>query len=320
MFKFALIGCGRIAPAHAEEIQRTGKLIAVCDIVPEKANAFADTYGAKAYYSIDELLQAEKELDLIAICTPTGYHAEHVIKSLQASVHVISEKPLCITNAAAWQMLETEKYAERKLSVVPPATKNEQLAELSNHLQNGTFGSILKFDLKCSSNDPHQKYSTAQAFPDGGALHLFFADYLYVIAQLFGEVASVKGNLLFNGNKEVESKGAITLQMQPGIEGEINWTVDSNGKQDASLMITTEKGMIVLSGKQLEQLELRGEASTLLNRMDVSVPAASPVYRNIYDRLEGYTSGKDNSELLETVITVGLIDRIYQLLQTPAQA
>src|SRR5688500_19716612 len=49
-----------------------GELIAVCDTIKEKANAFAEKYNAKAYYSIDELLASEKEIDVITICTPNG--------------------------------------------------------------------------------------------------------------------------------------------------------------------------------------------------------------------------------------------------------
>ena len=42
MIKFAIIGCGRIAQRHAEHIAKFGELIAVCDIVSEKADALAN--------------------------------------------------------------------------------------------------------------------------------------------------------------------------------------------------------------------------------------------------------------------------------------
>ena len=86
----------------------------MCDIVAEKAEAFAIQYNANAYSSIDDLLAAEKDIDIISICTPNGFHAEHSIKSLQAGKHVLCEKPLCITSAAAWQIIETEKFSQEK--------------------------------------------------------------------------------------------------------------------------------------------------------------------------------------------------------------
>ena len=98
---FILIGCGRIGARHAEQIIKTGKLLAVCDMNKTKADAMANQYNVTAYYTIEDLLLKEKEADIISVCTPNGLHAEHCIKSLQAGKHVLCEKPLCITGAAA---------------------------------------------------------------------------------------------------------------------------------------------------------------------------------------------------------------------------
>ena len=58
---FAIIGCGRIAQRHAEQIVKHGQLVAVCDIIPGKADELATLYKAKPYYSIEELLKNEKD-------------------------------------------------------------------------------------------------------------------------------------------------------------------------------------------------------------------------------------------------------------------
>ena len=63
MYQFGLVGCGKIAKRHAENIQNVGQLKAVCDIVPEKADLLAKQYGSAAYYSIEDLLSKEKEID-----------------------------------------------------------------------------------------------------------------------------------------------------------------------------------------------------------------------------------------------------------------
>src|SRR5258707_4325320 len=94
--KFALVGCGRIAQRHAEHIQSKGELIAVCDIVREKADQLAAQQHAKAYYQIEDLLAREKEVDVISICSPSGLHAEHAIKALTSGFHVLCEKPMAI--------------------------------------------------------------------------------------------------------------------------------------------------------------------------------------------------------------------------------
>ena len=87
--KFGLIGCGRIAQRHAEHINNKGQLVAVCDIVKEKADALAASGNAKAWYSVEDMLANEKDIDVIAICSPNGLHATHAIKALQAGFHVL---------------------------------------------------------------------------------------------------------------------------------------------------------------------------------------------------------------------------------------
>ena len=82
--QFAIVGCGRIGQRHAGHIQNSGKLAAVCDIVEEKAKELGTKYSANIYTSIEEMLAAENDLDVIAVCTPNGLHAEHSIKALKA--------------------------------------------------------------------------------------------------------------------------------------------------------------------------------------------------------------------------------------------
>ena len=81
--RFAIVGCGRIAERHAEQISRIGILNAVCDIVESRANQFGEKYGAAVYTDYDTMLLNEKDLDVISVCTPNGLHAEHSIKAFR---------------------------------------------------------------------------------------------------------------------------------------------------------------------------------------------------------------------------------------------
>jgi predicted dehydrogenase len=132
MRRFAIIGCGRIAKKHAINISRIGLLVATCDVVERLADDLAGEYQGTAYYNIDDLLKTEKGLDVIAICTPNGFHAEHIIKSLQAGINVLTEKPMCLTTAAAWQIIETEKFCRKKLFVVKSSRYNDTLKQLKS--------------------------------------------------------------------------------------------------------------------------------------------------------------------------------------------
>src|ERR1700684_967291 len=95
--KFGIIGCGRIAQRHAEHIQKVGSLIAVCDTVESKSVELAAKYGAKSYLSGDDMIKSHPELEVVAVCTPNGLHAEHSIRALKAGFHVLCEKPMALS-------------------------------------------------------------------------------------------------------------------------------------------------------------------------------------------------------------------------------
>src|SRR6188508_2494184 len=116
--KFAIIGCGRIGQRHAGHIQHAGMLAAVCDIEVTKAEELGKKYNAKTYTSIEELLMTEKDLDVIAVCTPNGLHAEHSIKALKAGINVLCEKPMALSVKECGEMIKTAERANKRLFVV----------------------------------------------------------------------------------------------------------------------------------------------------------------------------------------------------------
>ena len=97
-YGFGVVGAGMIGHFHAEAIKQlpNGKLVAVCDSVPEAAKALADKWGCAAVTQVDKLLERD-DIDLITVGTPSGTHAEIAIAAAQAGKHCLAEKPLDVT-------------------------------------------------------------------------------------------------------------------------------------------------------------------------------------------------------------------------------
>src|SRR3989304_5309247 len=80
MLKFALIGCGRIAKRHSELLgnhQIEGaQLAAVCDIIPERAQAIGERFSVPWFADMHQMLQTQ-DFDIAVILTESGRHAEH---------------------------------------------------------------------------------------------------------------------------------------------------------------------------------------------------------------------------------------------------
>ena len=94
--KFAIIGCGRIADRHAEQINRLAVLQAVCDKVESGGKLGRKSMVQKFIQIIMSCSESEKDLDVISVCTPNGLHAEHSIKAFRNGLHVLCEKPMAI--------------------------------------------------------------------------------------------------------------------------------------------------------------------------------------------------------------------------------
>jgi predicted dehydrogenase len=97
--KVGLVGMGGIGDTHARSYRDDplGDLVAVCDVVREKADTAAAKYGVKAYYRLQDML-ADEEIDVVDVTTG-GYengswHFEPAMEALAAGKHVLCEKPL----------------------------------------------------------------------------------------------------------------------------------------------------------------------------------------------------------------------------------
>ena len=93
---FGIIGCGIIADFHANAIHECigdADLVGVCDVVFDAAEKFATRHRTKAFKDEAELLSC-KDIDVVCICTPSGYHHTSVIAAARAGKHIICEKPL----------------------------------------------------------------------------------------------------------------------------------------------------------------------------------------------------------------------------------
>lgn len=91
-----IIGAGRIAKAHFERLikREDVKIKGVADIIFSRAKEMAERCNANAYSSFEELLENEKNLEALFICTPPySREPENIIKSAERGIHLFIEKP-----------------------------------------------------------------------------------------------------------------------------------------------------------------------------------------------------------------------------------
>ena len=100
--KYALIGCGRIAPNHLEAaLNNNLEIVGICDIIPEKTDELVKKLELKDtdythYTDYHEMLEKEKP-ELVAIATESGEHARIALDCLEAGANIIIEKPIALS-------------------------------------------------------------------------------------------------------------------------------------------------------------------------------------------------------------------------------
>jgi len=104
--KFALIGCGRIAVNHIKAVVNNDlDMVAVCDLIPEAIDALFEKTGytkpAKRYTDYKTMIAENPDLELVAVATESGVHAEIALYCIDHGINVIVEKPMAMSMADA---------------------------------------------------------------------------------------------------------------------------------------------------------------------------------------------------------------------------
>jgi predicted dehydrogenase len=116
--RVALVGCGRIAQTHCGYLRQLPQveLVGACDVNPAVREAFTSRWQLPSYADVDELLSAAQP-HVAHVVTPPATHAAVAIQLLNAGVHVLVEKPMALTVAAAGDMRTAARRNGRHLTV-----------------------------------------------------------------------------------------------------------------------------------------------------------------------------------------------------------
>ncbi len=144
MLRSAIIGCGSIAGVHAAVLAKSGcaRLAACADIIPDRAKAMAEKYHARAYESLEALLDHEP-VDVLHICTPHYLHVPMALEALGRGVHVFTEKPAAISADEFSALLLAADRSGRAVGVCFQNRYNPDVQYVREAIQSGQAGRVL---------------------------------------------------------------------------------------------------------------------------------------------------------------------------------
>lgn len=260
--RFAIIGCGRIAPKHAESIVAIpeAELVAVCDIIPEKAQAFADKYGAKPYTSFEEMLAAE-DIEVVTIATPSDLHAPIGIAAAKLGKHVMVEKPMAMTLKSADELIKTCKENHVKLAVIHQNRFNKSVKLMRKALEDGRFGKLTHGQATVRWNRDNNYYAQAPwrgtKLQDGGVLMNQSIHNIDLLQWTFGPVESVFGYTTTALRPiEMEDVGGAVIKFKNGAIGLIEAASTIYPKNiEETLNVFGATGSVIIGGIAVNRIE-----------------------------------------------------------------
>ena len=147
--RIGIIGTGWIADAHINSYIKMNdvEIVAGADIVPGKAAAFFKKHGVEGvktdYASHKEMLEDKSlNLDAVSICTYNRQHAPCAIDALKAGVHVLLEKPMCVTTEEAIEIMRAEKESGKVLSIGFQPRFDANMQKIKQIVKSGELGKI----------------------------------------------------------------------------------------------------------------------------------------------------------------------------------
>lgn len=326
---FAIIGCGRIAHRHAEQIKKYAHLVAVCDIIEEKAKEFSKKYHVKYFNNVDDLLSHDIDINIVSVCTPNGLHKEHTVKSLKSGRHVLVEKPMALSVKDCELMIKTAENYNKRLFVVKQNRFNPPIITLKKIIEENKLGSIFSIQINCFWNRNKEYYLNSDwkgtKKLDGGTLFTQFSHFIDILYWLFGDVLEIEAYFQNRNHLETiefEDAGVIILKLENNIIGTINYTINSFKKNmEGSLTVFGEKGTIKIGGQYLNVLEYQEIENVVLKKIPKSGPPNNygsyqgsmsnhdKVYKNVIGVIENGDSITTN--FLDGLKSVQIIERIY---------
>ena len=266
--RFAIVGCGTIAPTHVDAIAALGSDVAVlthcCDIDTNRQNEFAGRYELIPSSFADIL--SNPKIDAVSICTPSGLHAELGAATLAAGKHVITEKPMDISLDACDKLRNAASTSGKTLSVICQHRFDPASQEARDLLENGRLGKIVLIDAQICWYRSQGYYDSAGwrgtwEMDGGGCLMNQGVHTVDLLRWLGGELETVYAQTRTSAHERIAVEDAVsaTLTFKNGAIGTITASTAAYPGFPARLSIYGSNGSLIINGDALQTVAIQGE-------------------------------------------------------------
>src|SRR5580700_6553596 len=263
---FGIVGAGIIAAVHADAIATLprARLAAVTDVAAGPARDFAAARGCAAEPGLDQLL-ARPDVDVVCVCVPSGLHAEVGVRAAMAGKHLVVEKPIDVTLAAADRLIEAARAAGVALTVISQHRFDPGLIELKRLLGAGALGRLVLAEASTKWYRTQAYYDSADwrgtYAMDGGSLMNQGVHYVDLLRWCMGPVAEVTAVCTTQAHQiEAEDTSLAIVRFTSGAVGTIMSSTAAFPGFPQRLEITGTKGTLIVEDGQLVSRAFKDDA------------------------------------------------------------
>ena len=267
--KYALIGCGRIAINHIKAARNNGmEIVALCDLFENHIDELLKKTDYKTnvfkYNDYKKMIDEHPEIEIVAVATDSGVHAEISLFCIDCGINVIVEKPMAMSMQDATEMIKRSEEKGVKLSVCHQNRFNVAVQEMRKAIENDRLGKLSHGSIHVRWNRNKAYYEQApwrgKWASDGGALMNQCIHGIDLLRWMMGdEVEEIYGvtRQQFHDYLECEDVGMAVLKFKNGAIGTIEGTVNVFPENlEETLYVFGEKGTIKLGGTSCNNIDV----------------------------------------------------------------
>jgi UDP-N-acetyl-2-amino-2-deoxyglucuronate dehydrogenase len=273
-----IVGAGVIGAVHAEAVGLVpgATLAAVTDVDPGRAKALAATWDCAAEPDLASLL-ARDDIDVVLVCVPSGLHAEVGVQATAAGKHVVVEKPIEVTLAAADRLIAAARANNVLVTVISQHRFDAGLHELRQLLDSGALGSLLLGEASTKWYRTQDYYDSAAWRGtwelDGGSLMNQGIHYLDLLLWAMGPAAEVTAICATQAHRvEVEDTTLALVRFASGAVGTVLSSTAAYPGFDQRLEITGTNGTVIVENGAITS---RALVNDRLAELGVATPATT---------------------------------------------
>jgi UDP-N-acetyl-2-amino-2-deoxyglucuronate dehydrogenase len=313
--RIGIVGFGQIGRIHLQALAQCPDATVVA--VARRSDPPPDL-AIDWHADADELVR-RPDIDLVAVCTPSGDHAAHALAALEAGKGVVVEKPLALTVAAGERVVRTARGRGLFLAAISQRRTEPACRYLKDALDAGRLGRPVLGEALVRWHRDRAYYESAPwrgtRSMDGGVMMNQAIHTIDLLRWLFGSVAAVTGATATRVHRiEAEDTAAATLRFANGALGVISATTATTPGLPAELNVFCERGLVSLHDATVVRWEIPDvppPPSVEAPGSGSSDPAAIGILghlRQWRDILDAYRDGREplvtGEDALATVATI----------------